>query len=572
MAFKIRKRVVLTILLTLFTLFITKNTWLEKKPIVTEFEIKNAKDSTIEVLLNKNFDDEFIPCRTRQAKTKINNDNNHNVVVKIKTDKKASKVRLIISNLKENKTFELSNLRLHIGKCKLDKLDKFSLENGNLKIEKNVLIITPFANTIELNYNEPINERAPIRFIIETFTIILILTFLLGYKLMNYVADFSSLKNKSRIDIVFLSLFFTMLFIPMLHINQENKSITENRMLATWKSITNKDGSINYNFGKDYEAWFNDRFYLRKELIKISNKKLLYTAYNPKGIIDKKTGFLYNQGDQKTLSDIDLKNAFDKLAKFDEFLTKNNIKFYLLIVPTKTSIYPTELKKIRSDNYDGIETQRKRTKINVIYPLKELQNNTSKEYMYFRTDHHWTDSGAYIGYQELLKTIKKDYPDINIVTENDYVYFYRKDVRAEEDRNKFTNGHTCNLFSLSKEDCNKFLKNNYKYYKYKYSSKIKITKPDTARPFFTDYYNSSENNLKAILIGTSMIENISEFIQHSFKYTKKIRLNGVKNLKSGEIFKIMKYYKNTILDTKPDILILCITIDNLTKIHKIFED
>ena len=61
----------------------------------------------------------------------------------------------------------------------------------------------------------------------EIFTIILVLTFLFTYKLTDYLADFKTLKYKSRIEIVFLSIFFILLFIPMSYINQDKKSIQE---------------------------------------------------------------------------------------------------------------------------------------------------------------------------------------------------------------------------------------------------------------------------------------------------------------------------------------------------------
>jgi hypothetical protein len=85
MIIKFRKRVVLTAILTLLTLFLTRNIWLEKKPITAEFEIKNAKNSTVEVLINKKFDDEFLPCRTKKSSAKINSNKLHNIVIKINT-------------------------------------------------------------------------------------------------------------------------------------------------------------------------------------------------------------------------------------------------------------------------------------------------------------------------------------------------------------------------------------------------------------------------------------------------------------------------------------------------------
>lgn len=45
----------------------------------------------------------------------------------------------------------------------------------------------------------------------------------------------------------------------------------------------------------------------------------------------------------------------------------------------------------------------------IIYPLDELKEADKSDYVYFKTDHHWTDWGAYIGYQALLKQLKKTF-------------------------------------------------------------------------------------------------------------------------------------------------------------------
>ncbi len=64
------------------------------------------------------------------------------------------------------------------------------------------------------------------------FISILVLSFLLAYKIMDYVAYFKVIKNNSRIDIVFLLIFFILLCIPASHISKAMKAKGENRYLA----------------------------------------------------------------------------------------------------------------------------------------------------------------------------------------------------------------------------------------------------------------------------------------------------------------------------------------------------
>jgi len=80
-----------------------------------------------------------------------------------------------------------------------------------------------------------------------------------------------------------------------------------------------------------------------------------------------------------------------------------NVKFYSLITPTSSEFYTPE------KYHSGFQSQK--DAINYIYDtLKSTSNITTvdayssiakhtDEYLYFRSDHHWTQRGAYYGYQ-----------------------------------------------------------------------------------------------------------------------------------------------------------------------------
>ena len=579
MTIKIRKRVILTILLTLITLFFTKNIWLETKPIVAEFEIENAKDSRVEVLLNKKFDDEFLPCRTRKSKVRIKDNNKHNVVIKVKTEKKAKKVRFIISELEKDRIIELTNLRLHIGKCKLDKLDEFSLKNGELKVENNTLLINPKEDSVELNYNVPINERAPLRFVFETFIIILVLSSLFSYKIMDYVADFSSIKHKSRIDIIFLSIFFIMLFIPISHINQEKTSLKENRNLAVWKPLINKDGALNYNFGKDYEAWFNDRFNLRSFLVKTNS--VVYRSINKiyrteKITFDKKYNLLYSNHDflglrlNNITAKEDLQLIYKNLIKFNQYCKDNNIKLYILFVPRWSDFYTyTSIEsKLGKVNYldDLVNLISKDSELRIIYPKEEMIKENKNTPMYFKTDHHWTKKGAFICYKELMKEISKDFNNIYVIQESDLTQFFDKKVQATWDQ-VFYNGRTFVLSGFPESLANKILDTDYLYYKNPRSKDLinnkKIKYSRTRADIDEEFYYPYGINKKALLISNSFGQQLVEFLPYSFQHTLRLYDN--------ERIMDMQIYDPIIKDYRPDVIILnfqAVYIRNLLNMYK----
>ena len=183
----------------------------------------------------------------------------------------------------------MSEIQLRYGKYKLDDLKAFSIDGGKLKIQGDKLVIYPESDTFSLIYNKPVNVKSPTKFDIKLLIVIAVLSFLLAYKLTSYLADFKTLNNASRMDIVFLLLFFAILFIPMSNIDKKTvKSEKENRNLAKYKPFIYKN-SINFNFGNDFDNWFSDRFFLRNYItesfskLKILSNKQYKNSFGLKG-------------------------------------------------------------------------------------------------------------------------------------------------------------------------------------------------------------------------------------------------------------------------------------------------
>ena len=74
----------------------------------------------------------------------------------------------------------------------------------------------------------------------------------------------------------------------------------------------------------------------------------------------------------------------------------------------------------------------------VVYPLAELQEGAKENFVFFKTEHHWTEWGAYLGYRKLMQTIAKDFPAVGAVGEDAYDIFYKRRVRGDWDREDFT--------------------------------------------------------------------------------------------------------------------------------------
>ncbi len=205
--------------------------------------------------------------------------------------------------------------------------------------------------------------------------------------------------------------------------------------------------------------------------------------------------------------------------------------------------------------------------ISVVYPYQEIIAASKENFMFFQTEHHWTDDGAFIGYKALMKEMQKNYPDIHILTADDFDYSYNNLVRSDSSRN-FHYGQT--LYTASIINKAKYHQTKYRYYTHKKNSLLKQYTINKYMKKEKTFYYPNGDDRRTLLLGTSQSENLTEFVPFTFKNVKRIRNNQVIGIKSEDEFKIMKYYENKILEYEPDILIFCITFSNIAQLHKLF--
>lgn len=304
-------------------------------------------------------------------------------------------------------------------------MDKFVLQGGELKISDNNLIIYPKEDNCRLLYDKKLFLLPDFAIEYEVFLIILILSFLLSYKAMDYIANFKSIQHKSRIEIIFLVFFFVILFLPMSNIDRSYLSQKENRTLAEWKPLLDSNSKLNFNFGQDVNNYFSDRFFLRNVLIKIYyNQFIINKNLRTKKVIKGKENWLFHgvisainmYKKENLFSDENLKDVAKLLSDYDKYCKKNGKKFYFYIAPSKSMIYDEFYSEVITPSKDKTTSLafqltnylKENTDVKVVYPYYELRKNKDKDLLYWKTDTHWNEHGAYIGYQVLMDEINKD--------------------------------------------------------------------------------------------------------------------------------------------------------------------
>ncbi len=411
----VRKRAIIAGIIAVIILVLAKNFWLIFKPIKVDidFEIKNPLN--VCVVLNKHDDDFF--SKVKRANLVVKNGINEFLVEDLFL---AKRLRIDFANANQKivvKDISINNKRFVSS--------KFKLQGGILKIENNNLIIYPKSDNVRLYCEDSLQIFRPAGFEISIFIIILVLSFLLFYKLIDYAADFSTLKSKSRIEIVFLSIFFVLLCLPALNIDKNNISKKENRVLKKYSPMVTQEGKINYNYGKDFNAWFSDRFFLRRDLIDLYyNQFIIAKNLRTRKVIKGKDNWLFyginsavdSYTNKNTFSNEDLELAKKRLEEINNLAKARHKEFYFVIAPSKAKVYSEFYSELIRPQKDSISLSeqlvsylKENSDVRVIYLKDNIIKNKDKGILYYKKDTHWNKLGAYFGYLDIMKIINKDF-------------------------------------------------------------------------------------------------------------------------------------------------------------------
>lgn len=389
------------------------------------------------------------------------------------------------------------------------------------------------------------------------FIIIITLSYMLCYKLVQYLARFKLVENNSRIDIVFVVCVIAFMFVPILKINHDEISVQENRTLAKYVPLIEKS-KINYNFGKDFESWFNDRFFGRKVFIDINsnlnlflNKKITSdTAMQGKDnwLFTKRWKSVETFQNKYLMSEDDLKEVKRKLEGIQKWLAKQNTKFYVMLIPDKERVYPeyypdgyekiNEIAKIEQV-YDYVK---KNTNIPIIYPYDALVKAKDEHLTYYKTGTHWNHRGAFIAYNELFKRIKQDFPSLPVLKESDFNIV--KKVEADVDIASALGFDAYKTFP--EEDLT------YEVFSVKKpTTSVVHTFVNKDKRIETFYYVNSDpsKNLKAVFYADSMFLRMNFYVAESFKQMQHIYVGY------GRDFDL-PYMAKDISDIAPNIFVI----------------
>lgn len=229
---------------------------------------------------------------------------------------------------------------------------------------------------------------------------------------------YSSIMASSLAKVVSVAAIATMtvnIIIP-----DHEQSETENRPLQTFPSWSTEH-VLSGQYTKDLNTWFSDQFVCRDQNIHI--KYLIQKTFGVKEIQDV---FLTKQGlIEKTAkpNKEQLERNLNAINAFKQNYPELNVGF--VTAPNAVSIKKAYLPKYAVTLNQNKQIDNIYSKLDDSIVKIDLRNTLKKhkdEYLYYKTDRHWTSLASYYAYQDIAKafnletTKKSDYTIYPVTT------------------------------------------------------------------------------------------------------------------------------------------------------------
>lgn len=212
-------------------------------------------------------------------------------------------------------------------------------------------------------------------------------------------------------------------------------SESENRFLAK-KPEFSFEALFNRKYTAAVEAYITDQFIWRDVFVGVKTQTAYFSGRkDTNGVYFCKDGYLIEKHDNTKVNNELLNRNIDRLYEFMK-TTSNKLghnRVSVMLVPTASNILkdklPTYATQFNQDKM--IDSIKHGMKYGNFIDLRPVLDEHSSEYIYYKTDHHWTTNGAYYAYsawckQMGIEAMKKEEFDIKIVTNEFYGTIYSK--------------------------------------------------------------------------------------------------------------------------------------------------
>lgn len=243
-------------------------------------------------------------------------------------------------------------------------------------------------------------------------------------------------KYRNLIIITIFAVSLTTPLIAMVLKLDRSPLLRENRDRAPFPDIA-LDTQTLRKFPRDFYAYFRDNFGFRDDLIRLNFrvKRSLLKEREFNEVLFGKNGWLFYLGeremdDSRGITHYDTETLAAWAASLEskrQWLAARDIRYLFVIAPNKASIYRENLPPYFRNLHDRtgldefVEYIRTHSGVDVVDLRPPLLMSKSVERSYNKTDTHWNDFGAFVAYQEIMKTLSRWFPATHSDALADYV-------------------------------------------------------------------------------------------------------------------------------------------------------
>ena len=194
--------------------------------------------------------------------------------------------------------------------------------------------------------------------------------------------------------IAFFAILISMPVITAI-LPKKDSSEMENKSLADMPEISAK-AVFNRTYMNKLETYISDHFAGRVGWIKA--RTVLETSL---GKQERNGIYILENRLVEKVKEPDYDSVDKGIAAINKFAEENDVPVFVMIVPTSAEIYADELPK-NAPNADQLGFIRYvyenlNKSVTTIGVYQTMMSNRD-DYIYYRTDHHWTTKGAYLAY------------------------------------------------------------------------------------------------------------------------------------------------------------------------------
>jgi hypothetical protein len=205
--------------------------------------------------------------------------------------------------------------------------------------------------------------------------------------------------------------------------------LEENRELATFPKLELNRAKL-AKYAAQLETFFNDQFGFRKRLIhwlSLVKVAALGVSPSPKVVLGQRGWLFYGDVDTPyyraltPLSDRQLDEWRDRLVERHEWLAARGIPYLIVFAPLKSTIYPEFMpqayNRVRNESrLDQLVAYLKaHSNLTVLDLRAPLRDERARHQVYYRTDTHWNNRGAFVGYQQIMSALRRPFPQLEAI-------------------------------------------------------------------------------------------------------------------------------------------------------------